>query len=197
MKTKYFTNLKTNAIAASATLAKQWHTSGDNISVTTADENGKIIRSVFVKGAKVETEREKTERENWEHCKHVANELDFFVNENYHVCPYCGETVYFPDTVGNKFKCTHCGTVDDVERYDALGLWDYMQDILDIDFIINSQKEYIACRICVAYGGPSIYIDTDEKAICLCWWTESAKYYLSSATVDAVNDWAENYYNCL
>jgi hypothetical protein len=197
MKTKLYTNLKTNAITANATFAKQWHNTGDNISVTTADENGKIIKSVFVKGAKVETDREKTDRENWEHCKSVSNELDAYIDENYHICPYCNEKVYIPDTVGDKFKCDHCGTVDDVENYDALGLWDYMQDMLDLDFIINSRKEYSACRICVAYGGPSIYIDTDEKAVCLYWWSDSAKYYLRSDTVNAVDEWAEDYYNSI
>lgn len=194
---KYYVNLNTETRTRSTTDAKQWHNAGDDIAVIYLNANGSPFYTVNVKGAKVETEREKTERENWEHCKHVANELDFFVDENYHICPYCGETVYIPDTVGDKFKCPHCGTVDDIENYDALGLWDYMQDILDIDFIINSRKEYSACRICIAYGGPSIYIDTDEKAICLYWWGDSAKYYLRSDTVNAVDEWAEEYYNSI
>lgn len=197
MKTKLYTNLKTNAITANATFAKQWHNTGDNIAATTADENGEIIKSVFVKGAKVETEQEKQDRENWEHCRRISDELDAYVDGNYCTCPECGETVHIPDTVGDKFKCPNCGNVDDVDRYDALTLYDYFEDILDIDYIVNYKKEFSACRICVAWGGPSIYIDTDRGAVCLYWWTDSARYYMRRDTIDAVNDWAEDYYNCL
>lgn len=194
---KRYVNLNTETRSFSASDAKQWHAAGDPVAVCYLNDDNSIFYTVHINGAKVETAQEKTERENWEHCKHVANELDFFVDENYHICSYCNETVYMPDTVGDKFKCYHCGTVDDVENYDALGLWDYMQDMLDIDFIINSRKEYSSCRICVAYGGPSIYIDTDERAVCLYWWTDSAKYGLRSDTVNAVNEWAEDYYNSI
>jgi hypothetical protein len=42
----------------------------------------------------------------------------------------------------------------------------------------------------VSCGGPNIYIDTAEKAVLLYWWTDRARYYLSSDAVDAVDDWA-------
>ena len=194
---KKYINQNTEERTTSATTAKQWHASGDPVAVCYLNKNNSIFYTVNINGAKVETEREKTERENWEHCKSVSNELDAYVDENYAWCPYCNEKIYIPDTVGDKFKCPHCGEVNDVEQFDRLSLYDYFEEMLDIDFIINSRKEYSACRICVAYGGPSIYIDTDEKAVCLYWWGDSAKYYLRSDTVDAVNDWAEDYYNCI
>lgn len=194
---KYYVNQNTETRSYSATDAKQWHAAGDDIAVIYLTDDHRIFYTVYVDGAKIESAQEKTNRENWEYCKSISNELDSYVDENYSYCPYCGEKVYIPDTVGDKFKCYHCGTVDDVENYERLSLYDYMEDVLDIDFIINSQKEYLACRICVAYGGPSVYIDTDEKAVCLYWWSDSAKYYLRSDTVTAVDEWAEEYYNSI
>jgi predicted RNA-binding Zn-ribbon protein involved in translation (DUF1610 family) len=197
MSTKYYTNLKTNAITYVASFAKQWHENGDDIAVTTHDENGRTIKSVFIPGTKIESEAEKESRKNWEMCKHIANELEYYVNGNYHTCPDCGNTVYIPDTVGDKFKCPDCGTVNDIDDFEQLGIWDYMNDIIDIDFLVNSSKECVAAKIAVTLGGPNIYIDTEDRAVSLYWWTQSAKYYLRSDVIDAVNDWAEDYYNCI
>lgn len=197
MTTKYYTNLKTNDVTCAASFGKQWHENGDNIAVTTHDENGRTIKSVFIPGAKIESRAEKDSRENWKTCKHIANELECYIDGNYHTCPDCGNTVYIPDSVGNKFKCPDCGTVNDVEDFEQLGIWDYMNDILDLEYLVTSQKEFSAVKILVAYGGPNIYISTISGAVELYWWTQSEKYYLRSDVIDAVNDWAEDYYNCI
>jgi hypothetical protein len=47
----------------------------------------------------------------------------------------------------------------------------------------------------VAYGGPTIYIDTDSGDVELYWWNERARYPLSSSARDAVDEWAEEYWN--
>lgn len=197
MKTKLYINLKTEERTRSATIAKQWHENGQNIGINTRNENGSLINCVCIDGAKIETPREKTARENWEHCKSVSDELEYFIDGNYHHCPECGETVYIPDTVGDKFKCTHCGTVNDISDFEQLGLYDYMEDALDFDFLVNSRKEFSAVKILVAYGGPNIYINTISGAIELYWWTDSAKYFMRSDVIDAVNDWAEEYFNMI
>jgi hypothetical protein len=49
----------------------------------------------------------------------------------------------------------------------------------------------------IACGGPNIYIDTAEKAVLLYWWTDRARYYLSSDVVDQVDDWAREYWDCI
>lgn len=197
MKTKLYINLETEERTRSATIAKQWHENGQNIGINTLNEKGALINCVCIDGAKVETHQEKTDRENWEQCKSVSDELEYFIDGNYHHCPECGETVYIPDTVGDKFKCTYCRTVSDVSEFEQLGLYDYMEDALDFDFLVNSRKEFSAVKILVAYGGPSIYINTISGAIELYWWTDSAKYFMRSDVIDAVNDWAEEYFNMI
>ena len=97
-----------------------------------------------------------------------------------------GETVY-------KYSC---GCVTEYEP-EQMGIWDYMEDILDIDYIVNSRREYKACRILVAFGGPNIYINTDSGFVELYWWTDRARYALSRDAINAIDEWAEEYWNCL
>lgn len=197
MKTKVYWNTNNGDRTENVTTAKQWREQGNDLRIVTLNRAGGIENTVTVKGAKIETPREKTDRENWEHCKRISDELEYFIDGNYHHCPECGETVYIPDTVGDKFKCPHCGNVSDVDEFEQLTLYDYMENALDFDFLVNSRKEFSAVKILVAYGGPNIYISTISGAIELYWWTDSAKYYMRSDVIDAVNDWAEEYFNTI
>lgn len=197
MKRKIYVNLKEKTRTTHAATAKQWRNAGQDIAVKTCDENGRMIKCVFIPGAKIESRAEKESRENWERCKHIADELEYYIDGNYHTCPDCGNTVYISDTVGNKFKCPDCGTVNDVDDFEQLSLYDYFENMLDVDFLVNYRKEFSAVKILVAYGGPNIYISTISGSVELYWWTDSAKYYLRPDVIDAVNDWAEDYYNCI
>ena len=51
--------------------------------------------------------------------------------------------------------------------------FDYLQDVLDIEYIINSKKEYLGARILVAFGGPNIWINTRTKQVEGYWWGDS------------------------
>lgn len=139
--------------------------------------------------------QEETNRENWEHCKRIALEVEAYANGNVYRCPDCNETIHLPDSVGDKYKCPDCGTVHDLDDLEQLGLYDYMEDILDIDYIVNYRKEYKACRILVAFGGPNIYIDTFKGCVELFWWTDHARFDLMRDAIDAIDEWAEEYYN--
>ena len=46
---------------------------------------------------------------------------------------------------------------DDGEHVSA---FDYLQDTLDIEYIVNGKGEYLGARVLVAFGGPVVWIDT-------------------------------------
>ena len=133
--------------------------------------------------------------ENRSRCKRIADELEAYVDGLVYRCPECGEIHRFPATVGDKYRCPYCHTVADIEDYEQLSIWDYMSDILDIEYRCGSDREYRSCKITVACGGPNIYIDTASAMIKLYWWTEYAEYPLSYAARDAIDEWAEEYWN--
>lgn len=126
--------------------------------------------------------------ENRDHCKHIALEAEAYTDGAVHRCPECDNEIRFPDNVGDKYRCPHCHAVNDVDDYEQLSIWDYMSDILDIEYRCGSDKEYRSCKIMVACGGPNIYIDTASAMVKLYWWTEYAEYPLSYAARDAIDE---------
>jgi hypothetical protein len=50
----------------------------------------------------------------------------------------------------------------------------YLNDALDIQYIVNGAGEYLAARILVAFGGPNIWINTQTKTVEGYWWSDSA-----------------------
>ena len=134
-----------------------------------------------------------------EHCKAIADRLEAIADGRLYKCPECGE--YVED---NALFC-ECGCQVDLigdeendgEPWEPVTMYDYFEDMLDIDFIVTHDKQYKACRIMVAWGGPNIYINTWDKQVELFWWTETGKFYLSGDVCDAIDEWAEECYAVL
>ena len=53
-------------------------------------------------------------------------------------------------------------------------VFDYLQDALEIEYIVSSKKEYLGARVLVAFGGPNIWINTRTKTVDGYWWSDSA-----------------------
>ena len=88
--------------------------------------------------------------------------------------------------------------VEEIEEYAAgkvvnddgeeMGLYDYLNDVLDWEFTIDSQKEYKSAKIWVTLGGPNVWIDTAERAVKLAWGTDRAEYPLDWDVCDEIDD---------
>ena len=57
---------------------------------------------------------------------------------------------------------------------ETMTAFDYLQDALDIEYIVNSRKEYLGARVLVAFGGPNIWVDTRRGIVEGAWWGEKA-----------------------
>lgn len=191
--TRSYLNQRTGEHTKSASVALQWHKDGDRVQMNKNNPSGSLRDCSVIDGATQHT----THDENFEYCKSIATDLEAYENGDVHQCPECGEKIVFPDGVGDKFKCPHCGEVNDTDDFDQLSIYDYFDDILDIEYLVDSKKEYKACKICVTWGGPSVYIDTESRAVELYWWGQRASYSLLSSTIDAVDEWAEECYNSI
>ena len=60
---------------------------------------------------------------------------------------------------------------DDGEEMTA---FDYLQDALDIEYIVSSKGEYLGARVLVAFGGPNIWVNTRTNTVEGHWWGDSA-----------------------
>ena len=72
------------------------------------------------------------------------------------------------------------------EAGDTLGAWDYIKDALDIEYIVNSEKDYRGASILVAFGGPNITINTRTQQVEAHWWGESCvmSYFTDAMDLD-------------
>lgn len=139
--------------------------------------------------------------ENFRTCLNIAQELDDVVDGNLYKCPYCNNLFNLDsaeelqDEDNNPiYVCPHCKEHIDEYDLDTLSLSDYLSDSYDIEYIINYRKEYQSIRITVATGGPSIWIDTDKRAVCLAWWGETAQAGLLPQTCNAIDEYGEELY---
>ena len=152
-----------------------------------------------------ETEEEETDPdarldENTRHCKHIAQELDEYVNGNVRRCPDCNETICRDwNDVGDAFKCPECGAVSDPDDWEQLSVWDFLNDVYNVEFTTTGRgvDDYRGVRVMVACGGPNIYLDTMTKDVELYWWTEKARWPISYAAVEALDEWGAEYWGCM
>ena len=140
--------------------------------------------------------QEQTDRENWDHCKGIAEELEKIAQGLYIKCPECGEWVEVPDDI-DEHQAARCecgaGLADADE---TMTIFDYLEDALDIEYRCGSSREYRSAQIMVACGGPTIYIDTGSKSVNLYWWCDRASYPLSNNAVSTIDDCMEELFNC-
>lgn len=153
----------------------------------------------------IETTAEKTKRENTEHCKNIADGLEMYADGNAYKCPHCGEvhkmTAYEETEHENEngetcYTCPNCSEEIEENDLEAVSMWDYFNDIFDIEYRIGSDRQYRSVKVMVACGGPNIYIDTARKAVLLYWWTDYAEYPLTSSTCEAIDNYFEELFNC-
>lgn len=103
--------------------------------------------------------------ENREYCKRVAEEIEEYATGN---------------------------MTDD--NGDGLGLYDYLNDVLDFEFTVDSRKEYKSAKIWVTLGGPNVWIDTAERAVRLAWGSDREEYPLDWDVCDKIDEIMQEIY---
>ncbi len=77
---------------------------------------------------------------------------------------------------------------------EPISAFDYLQDSLDIEYVVDRNGNCIGGRILVAFGGPNIWIDTRRNSVDGYWWNERA-----SATFEdsiGLDEALEELWNC-
>lgn len=151
-----------------------------------------------------ETSQERTDRENRAHCRRIAETLEAYADGYMYRCPECGEAIQIADLDdvltetedGETLYRLPCGCTVDTEP-EQLGLYDYFEDVLDVEYRIESDRETLrSVSLMIAFGGPTIYIDTAENAVLLYWWNDHARYSFDSGISDYINEWYQEIWNC-
>jgi len=85
-------------------------------------------------------QKETTDQRLLEHCQQIADAV------------FNGIEVTQEDIDGGYFDYPY-------EAGDVLHALDYLQDALDIRYLMNSENELLQVQILVAFGGPNIWVD--------------------------------------
>jgi len=72
--------------------------------------------------------------------------------------------------------------------------WDYIEDMLDINYVVARDGEYLGAQILVGFGGPNIYIHTRSCTVKGYWGSDQAQWgYVDNIGLDDV---CEELYQC-
>lgn len=118
-------------------------------------------------------------RENREYCARIARELEDYAAGR---CWMVDGDIIVSDT-----------EPDGADR--QLYIDDYFDNELDIEYTVSSRLDYIAAKLYVCLGGPTVWIDTRDSAVHLSWGTDTAWYPLDTDTAAAVDAEAEECYD--
>ena len=72
------------------------------------------------------------------------------------------------------------GLVEEIAQRITNGKQDagtFMEDALDIQYIINQDKTYRGARILVAFGGPNIWVNTQDGTVDGYWGTDKVHWH--------------------
>lgn len=117
------------------------------------------------------------------HVQSIINDI-----ENGRQCESCTEC---GADLGKSSFCPECA----VRNPDTLSGFDYISDALDVDWILDSKREFKGARLLVAFGGPNIWIDTAKQTVEGHWWGDSftASYSRDEMDIEgACSEW----FNC-
>ena len=82
--------------------------------------------------------------------------------------------------------------VDDTSGTGTVTEW--MEGVYDIRYIVDSQKRYLGCKLMVAGGGPTIWVDTFSKEVRGYWGGDKVREpFIDNLGLDEYN---EEMYSC-
>ena len=71
--------------------------------------------------------------------------------------------------IANQFSHGFEGFEDDIEAEREYSIYDYLEGVLDVNWILNADKSLRGAELLVAFGGPNIYVDTVHKVVTGYW----------------------------
>lgn len=81
------------------------------------------------------------------------------------------------------------------EAGDIIGGFDYIKDLLDINYTLDSERQYKGARILVAFGGPNIWINTVSWEVEAYWWGDSCVMSYNTDAMD-LDGTCDELFNC-
>lgn len=149
--------------------------------------------------------QEQTEKRLRERCEQIAESLEAYADGTARKCHHCGavrpidqyEETEHDDAGGTWCICPDCKMKTKKYDLEPVDMYDYLRDALDVSFFVSSKKEYQGVELLVSCGGPNIYVSTISRNVELYWGGDRAFFPLRSDVLDALDDWAADWWSDL
>ena len=82
-------------------------------------------------------------------------------------CQFC-EITHDHDDIEDGETCPDCG-----DAMYGMSAGDYLTTALDLEYTVNSDREYIGASVLVCFGGPSVTINTRFSRVEGHWWGDT------------------------
>ena len=66
--------------------------------------------------------------------------------------------------------------------------WEYLDNVLDMEYTTTPQHEYLGSRIAITLGGPNAWIDTRAGEIVVYWGSDTAREWLPGDFIDGLDE---------
>ena len=131
--------------------------------------------------------KEGRQEEARKHCAEIAKLLDDIAEGRLYYCEKCGE-FFIPGTVETdeygEFVRHDCG--EEME-YPAT-IADYIgKESLDYTIIYDSLHNFVAVRVYITLGGPTVWIDTEARQVVYKWGSDEGRAGISNKVCDYIN----------
>lgn len=84
----------------------------------------------------------------------------------------------------------------DVDEFGGPCAGHYLSEALDVEYTVSSRGEYLGACVCVALGGPTIYIDTRNQEVQGYWGGDHIERSYSSDAL-GLDDYLAEMFDCL
>jgi hypothetical protein len=82
------------------------------------------------------------------------------------------------------------------EPEDTITGFDWLHDVLDINYVLNSDRSFKSAKVLVAFGGPNIWVCFDDMKVKGYWWGDYAEASFSGNFANEIESALEELYSC-
>lgn len=105
------------------------------------------------------------------------------------------DLMYQVEQIRNELFAIYDGNAVNEEGEEA-SIYDWISDQLDVEYVLDSNRQLIGTHIYCTLGGPTVYVDTRRGEIVGNWGTDHVTRWLPSEYCEMINEAFEELFDC-
>lgn len=99
------------------------------------------------------------------------------------------------DRIREELNAIYEGTTEEKnDDGEQITLYDYFSDVLDYEYTIGSNGDFLGVRVYVTLGGPNVWIDTRNGVVAGAWGCDREEVWLPAEICEEIDNVFREYY---